>query len=111
MSNFLNKIKNWYSWLTPKKISYEKKRVRPIYDWTIILITTIVVMLIMVSFALYFYLQISSGEFFNVTTSDAGNELKINTNLLNKTIDDLKAREVDLNKIKQNKTSPKDPSI
>ncbi len=111
MNDLQIKIENWYKKLTAKKISYTRNEVRPTHDWEIIMTITFVIVIFIVIFGFYSYAKISSGKLFTATGDSSVNEVKINTDLLNKTIGDLRAREENLIKIKSGAKVPADPSL
>ncbi len=106
----LDKIKIWFSSLTKKTASFEKKRIRPTHDWVVILIVTQTIMLGILAFAFYFYLKINKGEFFQVVVDESQNEVKINSVLLKSTIENINTRAQNFNKINQGQGIPPDPS-
>ena len=110
MSGLLQKIKTWYAKIRIKRESYVVSGIKPIRDWRILLISTLVIVVVMAIFAFYFYVQIDKGKLFVVKVSKTQNDTKINEVLLKKTVNDINSRKASLNEIR-NKNAPEDPSI
>ena len=111
MNISLEQIKNWYNKLLHKNESYKRGGVIPEHDWAVVLSISVAVLCILAVFAFYFYIQIEQGAFF-VTPSDISeNKIKVNADLLNKTVDDINARQAKMAYIENNKPDTKDPSI
>lgn len=112
MSDLLQKIKLLIGKLKTGKISYERRAVKPMRDWRFILSVTFFILCILSIFAFYFYIKIDDGSFFTMTSDDAQNEIKINDVLLNKTVNDINARQTTNANIRNGSISiPSDPSI
>ncbi len=111
MKNLLQKIKLFYIKITKKEEIYKRRAIRPAQDWSIILITDIVIFCILLIFASYFYIQIRRDELFAITETNILNETKINSVLLKKTINDINLREELTNNLKNNGIRFSDPSM
>lgn len=110
MLDLLNKIKLVLKKEKTSDFSYEKPTIKPIKDWVVILITAQVVIFILAVFAFYFYLKVDSGEFFTTINEPQDNEVKIDSELLKKTIENIEKREVDFNQARSGGI-PGDPAI
>ncbi len=110
MQDFFNKIKNWFKNASGKKITYEKPSLKPESDWVLIFISIQIAIVICGAFAFYFYTQVESGSFFKVEQGNFENEVKINNQLLSKTLEDINLREQNLSRIKEDGFVPPDPS-
>ena len=111
MSDFLQKIESWYDAVKTAGASYRRRGVRPMSDWKMILISTFVVICFGAIFEFYFYTQISKGALFIVEKNESQKEVKIDSSLLQKVADGVRLREATLDKIKQDKMIPADPSL
>ncbi len=111
MSEQINKIKAWYGEISEKKISFEKKGIKPRRDWSIILFAVFCLVLVLAGFSYYFYVAIDNGTFFTISEEDTLNEVKINNNLLLKISGDIKDREENLLEIKSGKAVPANPAL
>ena len=110
MTNILKKIKGLYDKSREKKLSYDKKGINPKHDWSILLSVTFAVLLCMAIFAFYFYMEISRGKLFKVGNNVIDKEVKIDSVLLKKIVDESNLRAESLQEIKT-KTTPQDPSL
>lgn len=110
MQDLFQKIKVWYEKMMTRTPSYERPAVRPSHDWVYIFVTTQIAILLVASIAIYFYIEVDKGKLFVVVKDEVQNEAKINTVLLEKTVDDINKREANLIKSQQEKISPPDPS-
>lgn len=110
MSDIITKIKVWWQKVSTKTPLYNRKGLSPVHDWTIIFITTQIVIAVGALGAYYFYKAVDSGDFFAVTEEITQNEVKINIGLLQKTVDDINAREKKLAESSQGGSVPTDPS-
>ncbi len=111
MSSLLQKIKLIFDKLKTAKVSYERHIINPKNDWMILLTTTFIVLCIMVVVSFYFYTQIDQGKFFMTEAIDKTKEIKIDTSLLKKTVDDINLRENLSTKIRDNRPNIADPSL
>lgn len=111
MNDLLQKIEAWYDKIKTAGASYQRRGIRPMSDWKIIISTTFIVFCIVASVAFYFYTQIDEGVIFLVQEDASQKAVKLDTTLLKKAVDDMQSRETSLSKIKQNKTAPGDPSL
>ena len=76
----------------------------------ILLTVTLIVLCIMAGISFYIYTQIDQGRFFTIVSDNITNKIKINTVLLNKTVDDINLRQTNLKKVTENKPNTADPS-
>jgi hypothetical protein len=111
MKDLLQKIKPFYVKVVKKEETYGRHGIKPTRDWSVLLIINFVVFVMLVMFTFYFYIQIKNDKLFVANETNTLKEVTINTNLLNKTIDDIKAREEVTNNLKNNKVSSPDPSL
>ena len=93
------------------QVTYEKSGVKPAKDWNILLGVTCVMLCLLAILAFYFYTSVNDGSFFATFQDSVMNEVKINENLFNKTIDNINTREMLFNSIKQGRQTPTDPSV
>jgi hypothetical protein len=111
MKDLIQKTKDFFAKIKTKKVSYERPGIKPTNDWRIILATAGLLILIVGGFSLYFYTQINSGQLFTVEDDTVEKEVKIDSQLLKTTIDDIQNREKSMANIKQNINIPSDPSL
>lgn len=111
MSDLTQKIKDWYTKISPTKTSFERSGISPKRDWRILLVSTFAVVLVMAGISLYLYIQINNGTLFVTLTENTEIEVKIDKVLLEKTINDINVRKTTLGDVIQNKSIPADPSI
>jgi hypothetical protein len=112
MKETFTKLNLWWSKLKIAEINYEKKGIRPLKDWQRILTVTFFLLVILVIFSFYFYVEVDKGKFFTIPLGgDTKNEVKINNSLLDKVVSDINQRKSDFSQIKQNPIIPSDPSI
>lgn len=104
MSELLQKIKLLFIKLKTREESYERGAVKPEYDWKIILITATVILFVLAIISFYFYIQVDKGALFVVNKDGTANEVKINMDLLQKTVNDIKLREAMTAKIRGGNT-------
>lgn len=109
--DYLHKIKTFYRKLRPSPVAYAGGSIYPRRDWTIILSSVIVCLIILALVAVYFYVQIDRGVLFSKTSEDLSGGVNINSILLQKTVDAINVRETRLSNLKQNKTKTPDPSL
>jgi|SRR3989344_7221846 len=110
MIDLLKETKLFYSKITKKEETYERRAIRPAQDWLALLVISFVVFCLLVLFASYFYLQIREDKLFTINKDDMLKETKLNTSLLQKTINDINTRE-ELTSNLKNGVTPPDPSI
>ena len=110
MTNILKQIKGLYNKSREKKLSYEKRGINPKHHWSILLSVTFVMLLCIAIFAFYFYTEINQGKFFTVKNKAIEKEVKIDSALLKKIVDEINLRAKSLKEIKT-KTIPQDPSL
>ena len=110
MSGLLQKIKTWYGKVRTKGQSYKISNIRPVHDWRMLLVSTLVIVVVMAVFAFYFYMQIDRKKFFVVKDNKTKDDIKINEVLLKKTVDDINSRRTLFEEIR-NKGVPSDPSL
>lgn len=111
MGNLLQKIKGYFRKGEVKHVSYIREGIHPRHDWTMAFLGFILCLCIIASISAYFYIQIDGGKLFTKTVEDAAGGTNINSKLLQKTVDDIKARETRLNDLKENKIKTPDPSL
>ena len=111
MKDLLQKIKKFYVKVIKKEETYQRHGIKPTRDWSILLLVSFITSVVLIIFTSYFYIQIKNDRLFVVDETNTLKEVNINTNILNKTIDDIKAREGTTNNIKNNKISSSDPSL
>ncbi len=109
MSDYLKKIKTLYANWKIKKISYKRQGVKPDTDWSNILAASFFVSLCLVVFAVYFYIQIDQGNYYAIENKNSENGIKINNELLKKTVDDLDSRQNSFSNI--NNFNTQDPAL
>jgi hypothetical protein len=111
MDSFLQKIKLEMNKFKTIKVSYERDSVNPGKDWAILLTIALVILCIMAIVSFYFYTQVSQGTFFVGGASKTGQDIKIDMNLLKKTVDDINLRESLSAQIRNNRPNVADPSL
>ena len=111
MSNIWKKIKTWYTLRQVARQTYERKGIRPVYQWHVVLGWTFIILLIGAGAAFYLYTEITQNKIFLAEASDDLDEIKIDQNLLQKTISDIDKRAATTTAIKQNKINIPDPSM
>ena len=111
MSQLSQKIKILYGKIDTRPISYERRGMRPKHDWNILLAVSCLVLLLETLFAFYFYTGINQGKLFIVAENNMDREVKINNNLLQKIVSEIKLRQKSMDNIKQNEVVPPDPSL
>ncbi len=110
MSELINKIKSWYSSITTKQLSFERKGIKPKKDWNIILFLTFIALIFAGALSFYIYTKIDNGTLFKVPEKENISEIKINNLLLKKMIDDYDNRAKSLIEIKNGKNIPPNPA-
>ena len=110
MKSLLQKIKGWFEKIKIKSNSYKKIGISPLRDWKIILTTTFIVICFIVVGSYYFYTQINAGSLFMVSENIDGKEVQLNEFLLKKIVGEINARADYLTNLRQNKTTPIEPS-
>lgn len=111
MSEALKELKDLLKKFSFKKSSYGKEIISPHRDWRIILSTTFVIIVLGAICGLYLYRQVDQGKLFFLSENKQVKEVKLDTKVLEITIDDLKARESLFNKVKDEKVVPPEPSV
>ena len=111
MTEILKKFQNWFSKFTKSQISYNKKGIRPARDWKIILGLSQIIVIIFALLALYFYVEVDKGKFFEISQNKSDNYIEINTNLLNKTVKDINDRQTISSQLNSGSQFPDDPSL
>lgn len=110
MKDLSQKIKVFYAGLIKKKETYQRHAIKPTRDWTILLIASSIIFVILAMFAFYVYLQIMDDKLFVAKDRIVIKEEKINTGLLSKTIEDINTRETLTNSLKGNSVKTTNPS-
>ncbi len=111
MNEALEQLKSIYAKFRNLKTSYGKDSIKPHHDWQIILYTTSIFLFLGAIMAFYFYWQIDAGKLFFLSENNALREVKLDTRLLKITTDDVYVRENSFLNIRQNKSTPPEPSI
>ena len=111
MKELIQKIKLLYEKIKTRNLSYDKDGIKSTHDWRVLLVATFILFVSITIAELYFYEQINQGKLFVVRKDDSKKYVTINSDLLNKTVNDIKQRESSLNSLKQNKGIPNDPSL
>src|SRR3989338_2224417 len=111
MNDFSKQIKYWFSKYLSRPPSYESKSLKPKRDWVILLSASCIVLLSLGVFALYFYIEVSHGRLFIVSQDEFNRKAKINTPLLNKTVEDINTRATRMADMKVNSINVPDPSL
>jgi hypothetical protein len=112
MNQSINKIKSYFSGLRKKEVSYDKAIVSPTRDWNIMIIGFSISILISAVTAFYVYNKIDSSTFVSIDPAKKESETKINVDLLNKIVSDVRSRSAGLEKIKSGEIAvPQDPSL
>ena len=111
MTDLLKETKLFYSKITKKEETYKRRAIRPAQDWLALLVISSVIFCLLILFASYFYLQIRDDKLFTINKDAMLKEVKFNTSLLQKTINDINTREELTNNLKNNGLVPPDPSI
>jgi hypothetical protein len=111
MTNLLKKAKELYAKVRTKRVSYERSGISPTRDWQMLLVFTTAMIFIIACVAYYFYREINQGLLFVVTENSSEKEVKIDSVLLKKTVDDIKTRQTLLRNIIQGRSIPSDPSL
>jgi hypothetical protein len=106
MADLQNKIKSWFAQLKTKGVSYKKHSINPTHEWRIVLVTTFILLCTGALLSFYFYTEVDQGKIFVVEKDNTGQEVKIDTNLLQKTVDDINARQDSLKKLSANGVPP-----
>ncbi len=101
------KIKSMF---TLKEVNIPKVDVAPYRDWRTVVIIFFVVLVLSLGFNAYIFLEINSGSFF-VTTPKGAELTKFDSEGLTRVLDDLLAKEVIFEKLKNESVSLIDPSI
>ena len=91
--------------------SYSGEGIKPERDWRILLTFGFFSLIITMLFSFYFYKQISAGKLFTIEQDITKKEVKINSAMFKKVIDDVRLREETLLEIKQNKSIPPNPAL
>jgi hypothetical protein len=111
MNDIIQKIKVWYQNISTKKISFERKGIRPKKHWMIIVFSTSFVTLVLIGISSYFYIKVENGTLFSVPEREEISEIKVNNILLDKIVNDFDKREKNLSEIRAGKTIPPNPSL
>ena len=111
MNKIIEIIKSYFKNLSKKDISYKQVGIRPSHDWNIMIISACVALILSVTFALYFYIQINNGSLFTIQEEVPSTSIIINQSLLKKTTENIDSKQKVLNGIQTNKVSVSDPSI
>lgn len=110
MKNLLQKIKSLRKPKPIGSISYAKDTIHPLRDWSILLYTTIIILILLAIFAFYFYTAISQGKLFTAIKQKDTSGVSINSNLMQRTISAIDARAASSTELSQNKITVPDPS-
>lgn len=111
MKDIIEKIKVWYQNISTKKISFERKGIRPKKHWMIIVFSTLFITLVLIGVSSYFYIKVDNGTLFSVPEREEISEIKVNNTLLDKIVNDFDKRERNLAEIRSDKTAPPNPSL
>lgn len=111
MKNFLQKIKDIYSKFSIKGEINVRRGIEPSRDWSIILLISFLIFIVLIVFAYYVYNQVKNDLLFVAPKSDLIKDVKINTDLLEKIVADVDQREEETSKLKGSAVLPADPSI
>ena len=112
MSDYIKKIKSFLEKAGSRPESYRRKMVRPIRDWTILLSVATFFLILSGLVAYYLYYEIRQGKFFITEENQSADTARIDMKLLDKVVDDIKARQTQTTNIETNKlVVPADPSM
>lgn len=111
MQASIEKIKLSFKNLLSKKVSYKKKSIRPGKHWRILLLMTQVFVVLLGLLSFYYYNEINNGRLYVVEDEVLGGDVKINTELLKKVVDEMTSKEESLSEIIIGKFVPPDPSL
>lgn len=111
MNNSLSKIKVWYHNLTAKGVSFEKKGIKPVMDWVVIIVSMSVITIFLISISVYFYIKVNNGTLFNIPEKEEISEIEVNRKLLNKFVEDYDSREKFLLELKEGRSVPANPAL
>ncbi|HRH27082.1 MAG TPA: hypothetical protein PLZ99_02905 [Parcubacteria group bacterium] len=111
MKEYLDKIKNWYQDFSSKKVSFERRGIKPKKHWMIIIFSMFILTLVLIAISSYFYIKVENGTLFSVPEREEISEIKVNNNLLDKIVEDFDNRERNLSEIKAGKAIPNNPSL
>jgi hypothetical protein len=111
MKDLILKIKLFYSQLIKGREKYNRHKIHPPRDWSILLSTFFILFCALTFLAYYFYVNIKNDTLFSTTEENVLNEKKININLLKQTVADIETRREMTNKIGGSQTIPEDPSL
>ena len=111
MKEIFAKIKSWLGKYIKKDISYTRESIRPARDWKIILISFSVLLVISVFFFIYLYIEINNDSLFTTTVTSVDMNEKINTDLLQKTVDQINTNVTIFSNAQTGTSTVADPSI
>jgi len=109
MFNFIKKINLLKINKKSKSISYEKTGINPKKDWTTLVISTFIVLVLGVFFNLYFYIQIENGALFK-TDYKTPNVTSLNRQSLDRVIEIMETKQILADSISLSKSLLIDPS-
>lgn len=111
MNKILQKLKSWFGETAVKKVSYKQQGYRPKRDWSIMFVLSFILILAMLSFAFYIYVEIDNNRLFVSDYDEMSKELKLDEKLIKKVVDGINSRAESLEAIKNDKNIPPDPSF
>ena len=112
MNAYIQKIKSLLKKTNSRPESYARKMIRPIHDWSILLSVATILLLLSGLVAYYFYYEIRQGNFFITKENQGGDTARIDMQLINKAVDDIKTRQAQTVNIETDKlVVPADPSL
>lgn len=110
MNQFFEKTKKIYLKLITRQESYKRDGIEPSWDWSLILVFNFILFCVAGLFGYYVFVQIKNDQLFSTESTNTLNEVKINRNLLEKTIEDIRIREENTIYLKTNGVNSVDPS-
>ncbi len=109
MKNLQDKISQIFKKIKKSRDSYSRLHIKPHRDWVYILIISNIIIVILMSYSTFLYFEIDSAKFVSYDLAKSDPEIKLNIELLNKIVQDLKNREKNINSLNNSKI-PQDPS-
>ncbi|MBA3733487.1 hypothetical protein H0W91_03900 [Patescibacteria group bacterium] len=111
MKEYLNKILKIYKDLKSKHSSYERQGINPANDWKLLLMLVTLILFILAIYAFYLYSQIEQGTIYTINNPVIEKNIKLNTALFDKTVEDINKRAEIYSNTVNNKSIPNDPAL
>jgi len=111
MENYIKKIKKWLENIKSLSSTYKRSGIRPENEWGIMLSVTFVIVLFLTIFATYFYMQVNAGKIFIVEYAGTSSNVKLNRQLLDKTIEDIQKTQDKFDQISNSPVTVPDPGV